>query len=446
MRFRIAVCGCALVVVSLAPPPDLTAQSGAAAAPLNWSADDSARIAFLSVSGYRIERTNVVLWAPRDSIDEGWMRALADTLDRGVAGMRRLMKAPYTWQRIGSRPVTYYISPGRFISHGTGYYAVFIPVSRVKERLAPLLHEAAHELLAPKPPFYYGEFADTLLGARVSDNTPLWLFEGLPDYLAHTVAPAVGLHEGDVFEVGGLSRADSSCAARVKGSPRGREIIDAVGRGARPEALFTAQRQQVAPIFYACGQALTRHLVEHLGVRQTVELMPAMARGDWAAQIARRGGVSMELLRARWLNRIGLAVPDSSRDLKAWRAILDDLQRAFMERNASLFTTHFAADGDFMQAFGRYRATRNATEDFMEWFLGGQSAAFVSRETGNRIRRVTPDVAFVEAEFEGEGIRNGDGTMQPPRRGQMMLVLRRRSGEWKVVSYRYLDIHAATLR
>lgn len=438
---------CLLVAGGLLFATVSQAQQTAAAAPLNWGADDSSRIAYLAANGYRIERPNAVVWAPRDSISETWMRALADTLDRGVAGLRRLMKAQYPWQRMSSTtPVTFYFSAGRFVGHGTGYGAVFIPVSRVRERLAPFLHEASHELLAPKPPFYYREFADTVLGAKVSDNTPLWLFEGLPDYLAHSVAPSLGLHEGDVFEIGGLARADSSCAARVAASPRGREIVESVGRGSRPAALFTTERQQVAPIFYACGQALTRHLVEHLGVRNTVELMPAMARGDWAEQVRRVGGVSMEVFRRRWLQRIGLAPIDSSRDLRAWRVILDDFQRAFMTRNAVLFTRHFARDGDFMQAFGRYRATRPATQDFMEWFLGSQSAQFVSRETGTRIRRVTPDVAYVEAEFEGEGIRNGDGSMQPPRRGQMMLVLRRAAGAWQVVSYRYLDIHSTTLR
>jgi hypothetical protein len=70
----------------------------------------------------------------------------------------------------------------------------------------------------------------------------------------------------------------------------------------------------------------------------------------------------------------------------------------------------------------------------------------LSREVGTRVRHVRDDVAFVEAEFTGEGIRNADGTSQPPRRGQMMLVLHRRAGEWRIVSYRYLDIHPGTLR
>lgn len=427
-------------------PAIVHGQGQAAARALNWGADDSARVAFLAGNGYRVERAHAILWAPRDSIDEGWMRALADTLDRGVQRMRRLMKAPYPWQRLGDRPVTFYLAPGRFISHGTGSGAVFIPVSRVKERLAPFLHEAAHELLAPAAPFYYPEFADTLEGARVSSSTPLWLFEGLPDYLALSVAPAIGLNEGDVFAVGGLARADSTCAARVRASPRGAEILDAVGRSRRPPALFTTERQLVAPIFYACGQALSRHLVEHLGVRHTVELMPAMKRGNWEDAVARLGGVRMADVRQRWVERMGLAVPDSSSDLKAFRRIIDDLQRSFLERDGALFVRHFSEDGDFMQAFGRYRGTRAATQDFMEWFLGSQSAQFVSREVGTRVRVVTPDVAFVEAEFEGEGIRNADGSMQPPRRGQMLLVLRSTAGTWKVTSYRYLDIHATSLR
>lgn len=415
-------------------------------APLNWGAEDSARVAYLVREGVEVRRPNAIVWAPRDSMTLSWVTALADTLDRGVARMRVLMKAPYPWQRIGNGPVTFYLSPGRFVSHGTGGGAVFIPVSRVHERLAPFLHEAAHELLAPHPPFYYPEFADTLEGARVSGRTPLWLFEGLPDYLAHTIAPSVGLHEGDVFAVGGLAASDTACAQRVRGSARGTEIIEAVGRGARPPLLFTTERQQVAPVFYACGQALTRHVVERIGVRAAVELMPAMRTGTWASDFERTAGESMEAFRRRWLERIGLAVTDSSNDLRSFRRILDDFQDAFMTRDASRFVRHFAPDGDFMQAFGRYRGSRTATEDFMAWFLGGQSAAFVSRESGTRIRQVTPDVAFVEAEFTGAGIRNADGSIQPQRRGQMMLVLVRREGRWLVASYRYLDIHAGSLR
>jgi uncharacterized protein (TIGR02246 family) len=374
------------------------------------------------------------------------LAALADTLDRGVEQLHLTMRGPYEWQRIGDRPVVFYLSPGRFIAHGSGYGAVFIPVSRVKERLAPFLHEASHELLAPRPPFYWWEMRDSVAGARVRDAVPLWLFEGIPDYLAQVTAPRVGIHEGDVFAIGGLEKSDSSCSARVRASPRGPEVIDAVGRDVRLTSLFTTERAQVAPVFYACGQSLTRYLVDLIGVRRTVELMPAIGRGTWRAAVEAHAGRSMQSVRRAWLERLGLTVADSSDDLRAFRRILDDLQSAFEQRDANLFVKHFASDGDFMQAFGRYRGAREGTRDFMERFLSLQTAAFVSREVETRVRRVGERVAYVEAQFTGEGIRDADGTVQPPRRGQMMLLLEKRGAEWKVLSYRYLDIHTGPLR
>jgi hypothetical protein len=280
---------------------------------LNWSADDSSRIATLEREGSREARRHVIVWAPRDSISPAWLAALADTLDRGVEQLRLTMRGPYEWQRIGNRPVVFYLSPGRFVAHGSGYDAVFIPVSRVKERLAPFLHEASHELLAPHPPFYWWEMRDSVAAARARDAMPLWLFEGIPDYLAQVTAARAGLHEGDVLAIGGLEKSDSTCAARVRASPRGTEVIDAVGRDVRLAALFTTERAQVAPVFYACGQSLTRFLVELIGVRSTVELMPAIGRGSWRQEVERQAGKSMEAVRRTWLERIGLARPDSTR-------------------------------------------------------------------------------------------------------------------------------------
>ena len=79
-------------------------------AALNWSADDSARIAFLHDHGVRVDRPNVVVWAPEDSLEVAALEALADSLDRGVAGIRDYMGGPYPWQRIGSRP--HHVLPG----------------------------------------------------------------------------------------------------------------------------------------------------------------------------------------------------------------------------------------------------------------------------------------------------------------------------------------------
>jgi uncharacterized protein (TIGR02246 family) len=130
----------------------------------------------------------------------------------------------------------------------------------------------------------------------------------------------------------------------------------------------------------------------------------------------------------------------------AFRAILDNFDVAWETRDAKRFVRFFADDADFMQAFGRYRSGRGEIEAFMERFLSLQDGSFISREVGVRARHVGDDVAFVEQELEGDGVRNADGTEQPARRGQMMLVLRRTPEGWRIQHYRYLDIHTSSIR
>jgi uncharacterized protein (TIGR02246 family) len=129
----------------------------------------------------------------------------------------------------------------------------------------------------------------------------------------------------------------------------------------------------------------------------------------------------------------------------AFRAILDNFNTAWDTRDAGRFVRDFAEDADFMQAFGRYRTGRADTEAFMRRFFSLQTGAFTSREVGVRVRLVGDDVAFLEQELEGVGVRNADGSEQPPRRGQMMLVLRKTAGGWRIQHYRYLDIHTTTI-
>ncbi len=127
------------------------------------------------------------------------------------------------------------------------------------------------------------------------------------------------------------------------------------------------------------------------------------------------------------------------------RAVLDNFNLAWAERSADAFVRDFADDGDFMQAFGRYRYTREAIHDFMTFFFSRQDEGFFSRETGVRVSYLTDDLVFLEQELEGEGVRNADGSAQPGRRGQMMLILRRTAEGWHILHYRYLDIHGGPI-
>jgi len=302
---------------SLAPALLVVALSGGLGAQtpplrLDWSADDSARIAFATAHGQAYRGAHSIVWAPADSLDPTWLAAFVDSLDVGLSRLEELIGGPYSWQRIADRPVVFYLSPGRFVSHASGRDAVFISLRAVRQRYAPYLHEAAHELLAASFPFYPYEYPDSVAEEAAAADFPQWLSEGLPDVLAQTAAAATGFPEGDVFEIGGLARADSACAARLSGSPRRAEILEKVGGRGRLQALFTDERPQVAPVFYACGQSFTRYLAERVGVRTLVVLFSRVPSGAWLADLEAAAGQRLDGLRRAWL--VGIGVEPAARD------------------------------------------------------------------------------------------------------------------------------------
>lgn len=252
-------------------------------AAIDWSADDSARVAFLQAHGRAYRRPSVIVWAPVDSVDPVWLASFTDSLAAGVTSLRSLIGGPHPWQRIQSGPIRFYFSPDRFVSHADGSGGVFISIHRVRNRTAPFLHEAAHELLEPHPPFVPFDYPDSVARERAAARFPFWLNEGLPDYLAQTTAAATGFPEGDVFEVGGLAKVDSVCAARLAASDRQTEIRDRVGRTGRLEALFTTARAEVAPVFYACSQSFTKYVVARIGLPSVVKLFPGFPTGPGGA-------------------------------------------------------------------------------------------------------------------------------------------------------------------
>jgi hypothetical protein len=83
-------------------------------------------------------------------------------------------------------------------------------------------------------------------------------------------------------------------------------VLAAVGRTADLAALMTTDRPQVAPIFYACSQSLTKYLVEQIGVANAVALFPAIKTHTWERDVAEKARRPMETLRGEWLKRLGL--------------------------------------------------------------------------------------------------------------------------------------------
>lgn len=297
-----------LVAVLLLTAPDPLVAQNPTASPLDWWGADSDRVAFVTTHGHAFRRTHLVVWAPIDSLDSHWLSAFVDSLDASLAAVKALLRGPYPWQRIGDRPVVYVFSPGRFISHASGQDTVFISLDHIRRGEAPYLHEAAHELIVPAPPFYPSEYPDSMEEVRRAATFPQWLSEGLPDYLAQAVAESNGFREGDIFAIGGLAKADSTCGARLAVNPRRAEIVAKVGGLGRLEALSTTDRAEVASAFYACSQSFTRYLVNRIGMRAVVNLFPAIPRDTWLAELTSAAQSTLPALRRAWLDTLGVRI------------------------------------------------------------------------------------------------------------------------------------------
>jgi hypothetical protein len=106
-----------------------------------------------------------------------------------------------------------------------------------------------------------------------------------------------------VFDIGGLAGADTTCNERLKG-PRGAEIAGFIGNIGAPGALFTTERTEVAPTFYACGTSFTKFVVERIGLPETIALMPLIPNEGVLPRIEKLTRKSMETLCAEWRQAI----------------------------------------------------------------------------------------------------------------------------------------------
>lgn len=253
---------------------------------LNWAADDGKRVETLAKTGSRIDGDHLVLWFP-PSLSRTDAEALVKRLDPAVAGLWRRV-GTHDWQAVPKGKITYYLIDDTFVAHASGRSAVFVPMARVQDGRAPFLHEATHELLASKrtdagrPPVF----------------RPLWLTEGLPDYIARLVAGETGITEEGPFGTPAIAGVDAVCAQRAR-TPDGAAIVKFVGAAGRPEVLFTTDRQRFAPTFYSCSFSFTKFLAGRAGLDALVSLF-ALTPAEMNARLDRLGGASLAEARAAW--------------------------------------------------------------------------------------------------------------------------------------------------
>lgn len=263
---------------------------------LNWSADDGARVASLEKGGTRLEAEHLVLWFPA-SLAKADAEALVRRLDPAVAGLWARVGV-HDWQAVPKGKITYYLHDDAFVAHASGRSAVFVPMARVKDGRAPFLHEATHELLAST------RVAPPPAGEAAPVRRPLWLTEGLPDYITRVVAADLDITEEGPFATPALAGVDGVCAERAR-TTDGATMIPFIGTNTRPDVLFTTDRARFAPTFYSCAFSFTKHLAGRVGLDTLVGLF-ALTPAEMVGKLGTIAGQPLAATRAEWLRGLGL--------------------------------------------------------------------------------------------------------------------------------------------
>jgi hypothetical protein len=261
---------------------------------LNWAADDGTRVAKLAKEGSRIDGRHLTMWIP-PSFPRADAEALARRLDPAVGGLWERVGV-HDWQRVPKGKITFYLVDDAFVSHASGRSAVFVPMARVRDGRAPYLHEATHELLASK---------QSERGGDRSTPVPLWMSEGMADYVARLVAQDNGITEQGPFGTPTLDGVDDVCAGRAR-TPDGAAMMPYVGGAGRPDVLFTTDRQRFAPTFYACSLSFTKYVAGRVGLDTLVGLFAFPPR-EMIKRLDRVAATPLATVRSEWLRSLKLA-------------------------------------------------------------------------------------------------------------------------------------------
>ncbi len=120
--------------------------------------------------------------------------------------------------------------------------------------------------------------------------------------------------------------------------------------------------------------------------------------------------------------------PDA--DPAAIRQVVADFVDAFNHHDAHAWASFLAEDGDFTNVTGLSLHGRKDVETcFTELFSTRLKAAHRTA-TVRHIRFITPDIAFVDAEWELVGSKAADGSENPVRKGLFNFVMTRQNGHW----------------
>jgi len=260
---------------------------------------DTLNITYLIKNGVKISDGKATCWFPKDSLSEKQMSEITAMMSAGIKGAETFINAPLSWQlHHPDEPYTFYFRYDKFVSHASHAGFVSIPFWRIKEGKAPWLHEVIHEMLYTTT----GRWdSPDITDEEANEQMPLWLLEGLPDYISLKVCLTEQLPCFDVFSNTFQANSDSLFVKEIE-SAQGSYILSFIGsKGMMPE-LFSEARNVYAPAFYHGSAAFVEYLSATYGI--DLLLTSISSFGKEQETIEALTGKSLTVLKKEWLKKI----------------------------------------------------------------------------------------------------------------------------------------------
>jgi uncharacterized protein (TIGR02246 family) len=129
----------------------------------------------------------------------------------------------------------------------------------------------------------------------------------------------------------------------------------------------------------------------------------------------------------------------SAADQAAIRRVFADFDRSFNRHDARAMAMTFAPDADFTNMYGVYRRGREGVEQWMTPLFQGRLRDSRRTDAVRSIRFLTPNLAAVDANSVITGTRAADGSVAPPRKGLMTVILRKLDGRWRIAIFHEVE-------
>jgi uncharacterized protein (TIGR02246 family) len=123
---------------------------------------------------------------------------------------------------------------------------------------------------------------------------------------------------------------------------------------------------------------------------------------------------------------------DPEAESAAIKKVFEDFYQAFSRHDARAVAMTFTEDADFTNMRGVANHGRAEIEEKMKRLFTGNLRAATRTDIVKNIHFYSPEIATADADTTITGTLTADGSVVPPRKGLMIVVVSKANGRWLI--------------